>query len=335
MIFANCGFDKYKDIFIFGFPMSMVTTLQALKAAAEETRLRLLTLLEGGEASVGELVVVLQQSQPRVSRHLKLLVEAGLVENFRDRHHVYYRLASNPELRPFLNEVLAGMHGDVRVDEDQQRLAEVRQAREKDAYRRIDPRQASVEAFRPRAEEADIFTALDDALEATDIGDLLNVKAAKGNLLMHLALRSASATGVDRSQAMRLLARTKVQEAGLAKCTLRNVDGATLPFAKDSFDTVLLNEALSREGNKSEALAEAARVLRRDGRLLILDWIQPVSLRNTGEVKQSGGLAENQLRTLLAEQGLVVSQREWLPGKSPDYALFTVVSQAAQQVSVG
>jgi len=325
----NRAFDKYKEIFIFSRPMSMVTTLQALKAAAEETRLRLLALLEAGEASVGELVIVLEQSQPRVSRHLKLLVEAGLVENFRDRHHVYYRITSEPEFRQLVDDVLDSVRDDVLVRNDQQRLAEVRQGREKDAYSRIDRRAAA--KFRQRADEQDIFVALDDVLGGNDLGDLLNVRAGNGSLLKHLASRAKSVTGVDRSQAMRLLARTKVQEAGLAKCTLRNVDGRTLPFAADSFDTVLLNEALSGAEDRGQALAEASRVLRRGGCLLILDWISAVSLQNTG--MQEEGLPENQLRALLAEHGMVVEERFWLPGKSPNYALFTVSDQQTKKMA--
>jgi len=308
----------------------MVTTLQALKAAAEETRLRLLALLEGGEASVGELVEVLDQSQPRVSRHLKLLVEAGLVENFRDRHHVYYRISPDTGFRSLIDDALASVRDDELVKDDQQRLAEVRQGREKDAYRRIDRRSAT--SFRQRASESDIFAALDDALEGLEVGDLLNVRAGNGGLIKHLAGRSASATGVDRSQAMRLLARTKVQQAGLAKCTLRNVDGRTLPFATNSFDTVLLNEALSGADDIRQAIAEAVRVLRRGGRLLILDWVRAVSLQNTGS--QEDGLPENQLRALLAEQGMIVGQRFWLPGKSTNYALFTVCDQPGNDVAL-
>jgi len=305
----------------------MVTTLQALKAAAEETRLRLLALLETGEASVGELVIVLQQSQPRVSRHLKLLVAAGLVENFRDSHHVYYRLAEGAS-RSLLDEVLAGVRGDAGIEADLVRLSEVRHEREKDAYRRIDPKAAPT-ARAARADDETIFAAIDDALADEDIGDLLDVRTGTGRLLTHLAPKAATATGVDKSQAMRLLARTKVQQAGLAKCTLRNVDGKSLPFSPDSFDTVLLNESLTRADDLRSALAEAVRVLRVGGRLLILDWIQPTSLQNRAD---SEGLAENQLRTLLAENGLQITERSWLPGKAPDYALFIAAPARGQNI---
>jgi ArsR family transcriptional regulator len=314
----------------------METTLLSLRAVAETSRLRLLALLENGEASVGELVLALEQSQPRVSRHLKLLVAAGLVENFRDNHHVYYRLTRDGALAELLQSVLAGVARDPEVLADRARLATARQALEKDAYNRMDTKQARAKAFRPAAEQGVTEAALDDALAGSEIGDFLNIRAGSGRLLMHLAPKAKTTTGVDRSQAMRMLARSRVQQAGLAKCTLRNVEGNTLPFSPRSFDTVLLNEALGRAGNQRQALAEASRVLRADGQLLILDRIETVARQNTSarhrHERGEAPLAENHLRALLAEQGLTVSQRSWLPGKSPDYALFVAVRQHALEI---
>jgi len=312
----------------------MVTTLQVLKAVAEVTRLRLLALIETGEVSVGELVIAMEQSQPRVSRHLKLLIEAGVVERFRDRHHVYYRLAADVSTRRLVDQVLADVRDEAEVLADIERLNSVRQTREKDAYSRIDTKQAWARNFRQRPEAADIEVAIDDALNEFEVGDLLDVRSGSGRLLMHLAPSSKTATGVDRSEANRLLARSKLQQAGLAGCSLRNVDDKKLPFDNASFDTVLMNEALSKTEDKRRALAEAARVLRRNGRVLILDWVRPVALQNSlPDGGQSAALAENQLRALLAEQGLSINSRSWLPGKSPDYALFVVARSDVQQAA--
>jgi len=311
----------------------METTLLTLRAVAENSRLRLLALLESGDASVGELVLALEQSQPRVSRHLKVLGEAGLVESFRDSHHIYYRLTCDGALGELLQSILAGVARDPEVLADCARLVSARQAREKAAYNRMDTKQARAKAFRPAAEKGLTEAALDDVLADSEIGDLLNIRAGSGRLLVHLAPKANSATGVDRSQAMRMLARSRVQQAGLAKCTLRNVEGNTLPFPPRSFDTVLLNEALGRASDQRQALAEAVRVLRPGGRVLILDWIQTVARQNKSTHKRSkqgeSQLAENHLRALLAEQGLTVSQRSWLPGKSPNYALFVAVPHHA------
>jgi DNA-binding transcriptional ArsR family regulator/2-polyprenyl-3-methyl-5-hydroxy-6-metoxy-1,4-benzoquinol methylase len=317
---------KYKEILIFTTQMAMETTLKTLRAIAESSRLRLLALINTGEVSVGELVIALEQSQPRVSRHLKLLVDAGLVENFRDSHHVYYRLSRDKGVQGLLKEVLSGLIGDAEIAADLERLGRVRQAREKDAYSRIDTKRAWAKAFRQSANEGAVEEALDDALCNIELGELLSVRTDSGRLLQHLAPKARSATGVEHSQAMRLLARSRLQQAGLAECTLR-------PLAPRSFDTVLLNEALSRATDKRQVLSEAARVLRSDGRLLVLDWVQQVTLQNKDLPSKSEQgtalMAENQLRTLLAEQGLTVVRRSWLPGKSPNYALFMAVPVSA------
>jgi ArsR family transcriptional regulator len=237
-----------------------------------------------------------------------------------------------------LQSVLAGIADDPEIRADRARLAAARESREKDAYSRIGTKQAWARAFRAVADPGVAEAALDDALVDVEVGDLLNVRAGSGRLLIHLAPKAKTVTGVDRSQAMRMLARSRVQQAGLAKCTLRNVEGNTLPFRSHSFDTVLLNEALSRATDRRQALAEASRVVRPDGRVLILDWVQPVARQNkTSSASSEQGaapLAENHLRALLAEQGLTVSQRSWLPGKSPNYALFVAVPQRALQTGV-
>ena len=327
------GLYKYNEILIFAIQMAMKTTLKTLRAIAESSRLRLLALIETGEVSVGELVIALELSQPRVSRHLKLLVDAGLVENFRDSHHVYYRLSRDTGVQGLLKEVLSGLIGDAEIAADLERLGKVRQAREKDAYSRIDTKQAWAQAFRQSAHAGSVEEALDDALCNIELGELLSVRTDSGRLLQHLAPKARSAAGVEHSQAMRLLARSRLQQAGLAECTVRNIDGSELPFAPRSFDTVLLNEALSRATDKRQVLSEAVRVLRSSGRLLVLDWVQQVALQNKDLPSKSeqgtAMMADNHLRTLLAEQGLTVVRRSWLPGKSPNYALFMAVPVSA------
>jgi ubiquinone/menaquinone biosynthesis C-methylase UbiE/DNA-binding MarR family transcriptional regulator len=326
---------KYKEIFIFHLLMTMQATLMVLRAVAESTRLRLLALIERGEISVGDLVGVLEQSQPRVSRHLKLLVDAGLVEKFRDNHYVYYRLATNEQHRQPVAEILASLSSAPEIIADRERLEGVRQLREKEAYNQINTRQTWVESFRSDSGEEPLNEALDDALGTVEVGDLLNVRSGSGRLLKHLAPLARTATGVDRSKAMRLLARSKLQQAGLTGFTLRNADGISLPFPARSFDTIVLNEALGLAEDKRQALAESVRVMRRGGRLIIIDWVQSVALQNKGLLQKtdhgSGMLVENQLRALLAEQGLVVGRRSWLPGKSPNYALFLAIPASEEK----
>jgi SAM-dependent methyltransferase len=312
--------------------MTMEKTLLALRAVAESTRIRLLALIAGGEISVGELTAVLDQSQPRVSRHLKLLVDAGLVTRFRDRHHIYYCLTASKSGRDLIEQVLTSMEGDALLTADQQRMYEVKQSRERTAYSRLGHSPALwPDTSRSRPADEDIRYALDDALGNELLGDLLDIGSGTGALLQCLASRAITATGIDQSQEMRLLARARLQQAGFADCTVRYADMHALPFADNSFDTVLLDEVLSGATDAALALAEANRVVRNDGHLVVLDWLLPVSLQN--RVGDAGGMAENQLRTLLAEHGLHIERRSWLPGRTPNYAL--VVARSAAAIRTG
>jgi SAM-dependent methyltransferase len=139
-------------------------------------------------------------------------------------------------------------------------------------------------------------------------------------LLCHLATQATTATGVDVSESMRIVARTRVREAGLKNCTVRRGDMLDLPFPDSSFDTVLLDQVLTLTSRQREAICEAARVLRPDGVLLVLDRIGPVkaSLRSGFGLE---GLAENQLAVMLAEAGWRSTRRRDLAGRLPGFAL--------------
>jgi ArsR family transcriptional regulator len=312
--------------------VSITATTQILKAASDASRLRLLALLAAGEATVGELVDVLGQSQPRVSRHLKLLTEAGLVEHFRDGQCVYYRLAPATRTAALRDQVLEmARAGDPLIETDAARMAGIRRRRERDAL--TDPtgprRWAEPGADRPH--EAALRHAFDEALgTAAPLGDLLDVGAGSGLVLRLLGPRARHAVGLDATRAMRVLARTRLQEAGLARCTVRAGDMHALPFPDLSFDVVVLDEVLTLTNRPARVLAEAVRVLRPLGRLLILDRILP-AVRRLPEGVSREVLFDNQLNTLLRGLGLKLTQRSWLPGKTLEHALFTAIVAGGQQ----
>ena len=317
--------SKYKDFFIFP-RMELKQTLQRLRAIAEPTRLRLLALLSAGEISVGELSSVLGQSQPRVSRHLRLLVEAGLVNRFRDRHWVYYRLVSDAALRELMQRVLEPVQEqDPTLEADRKAMQAVKDLREGSAYTALGPSPALWRtANHVRPSEAALAEALDDAVGNRPIGDLLDIGSGAGTVLKLLSPRATSAVGVDTAKEMRLLARARLQRAGLADCTLRNADTHDLPFVANSFDTVVLDEVLAQSKQPEAALREAGRVLRPSGCLLIMDRILPVS-GQTAESTGPASLHENQLQELLRDQDYGIAHRSWFPGRSLDRALFAAV----------
>ncbi len=308
--------------------MSFETAIQLLKAASDPTRLRLLALLANGEATVGELQEILGQSQPRVSRHLRLLDEAGLVEKFRDGHWVYYRLPGAAPLAGFIDEVLAlaGLD-DEWLARDRAALDRVRQNRARDAYR--EPRSGLFGvAARPSIES--LAEALDECIGDGPLGDVLDIGCGSGALLQLLGHRAHRAVGIDASRRMRLLARSRLQGAGTANCTVRNGDLARLPFADDSFDVVILDEVLDGAGETLAGLREADRVLRAAGRLLIVDRIRPVA-RQLRDRRGDARLVDNQLTAALSELGYRVAHRVWFPGRNLEYALFAAETDNGQR----
>lgn len=308
--------------------------LRFLKAGADPTRLRLLALLSAGEATVGEMVEVLGQSQPRVSRHLRILHAARLVSHFRDGQWVYYRLDPVPALAGILGQVLAfARAGDEGMAADQARMRDIRRQRERYALAAASGPRRWAEPAAGRPAEQALREGLDAALGTQPIGDVLDIGVGAGALLGLLALRARSAVGLDISRGMRVLARSRLQQAGLAHCTIRAGDMHALAFPDLSFDLVVLDEVLSLSGEPQRVLGEAARVLRPAGRLLVLDRIRPAALRLPGVADAPDGLFENQLAVMLRTAGLRPGNPAWLPARSPEFALL-VATVAASQAEV-
>ncbi|WP_315898679.1 metalloregulator ArsR/SmtB family transcription factor [Siccirubricoccus deserti] len=246
--------------------------LAQLRAAAEPTRLRLLALCARGAFCVSDLCAVLGQSQPRLSRHLKLLVEAGLLDRVPEGANAYFQLPADAEVARL---VLA------RLPEDDPLLAADRRAAVRLAAERA--REAS-EAFRRDGADWDEVRALGlpaDAIEQAILGLLppeiphfLDIGTGTGRLLELAADRTGRALGIDASRDMLALARARLAERGLAgRCTVRQADMYRLPLPDAGFDVVALQMVLHYAEDPAAALAEAARVLRPEGLLVVADLV--------------------------------------------------------------
>jgi DNA-binding transcriptional ArsR family regulator len=316
--------------------MSLDHTLHTLKAAADPTRLRLLALLSVGEATVGELQEILDQSQPRVSRHLRLLDEAGLVTRFRDGHWVYYRLGSSAMAAEVTKLIInISGSGDPALERDREVLTRVKRGREREAYNTTESRPWRGAAERP--DEAGILDALEESIgdsrsDDSRWGDILVVGCGDGRLLRQLGERARSVVGLDDSKRARLLARFRAHESGLANCTVRQAELPILPLADGSLDLVVINEVLGAASRPGAILGEARRVLRRHGHLVILDRIEPAA-RSLPERGDEDLLFENQLAALLGEHGYRIDARTWFPGRIMEYALISAVPELETQTN--
>jgi DNA-binding transcriptional ArsR family regulator len=234
-----------------------------LRAAAEPTRLRILALLSKAELTVGEICDVLSQSQPRVSRHLKLLADAELIDGLREQYWVYYRVPATGAAQQAVEQLLRFVNADDDV------LVRDRQRMERVLGERV-RRAAAASATDPKLSEH-IQTVLMSELGSGPIGSLLDVGTGAGHMLELLAARATRAVGVDLSSDALRLARTNIYGAGLRHCELRRGDMYDLPFEAPTFDVATVGRVLSAADSPVAALTEIARTLKEGGRVLLID----------------------------------------------------------------
>ncbi|WP_137180210.1 metalloregulator ArsR/SmtB family transcription factor [Roseomonas sp. AR75] len=244
--------------------------LTQLRAAAEPTRLRLLALCARHPLCVTDLCAVLGQSQPRLSRHLKLLTDAGLLERVPEGSNAYFQMPAGADLARMILARLP--EDDLRLAADRRvaaRLAAERARTASEAFRRDGMDWDEMRALGLPA--AAIEQALLDALPPR-LGALLDIGTGTGRLLELAAPRAGRVLGVDMSRDMLALARARLAERGLAdRAAVRQADMYRLPFADAAFDAVAMQMVLHYAEDPAAALAEAARVLRPGGVLLIAD----------------------------------------------------------------
>jgi DNA-binding transcriptional ArsR family regulator len=246
----------------------------ALRAAGEQTRLRALALLSEGELAVGELAQALGQSQPRVSRHLKLLTEAGLVERAREGAWVFYRLPRQHTAERQFAEAALGMldPADPILARDVERLEAIRAAREEAAAEYFERNAADWERVRAlHLPEADIDSAILAAAGEGPFDLMVDVGVGQGRMIQLFADRVRRAEGFDTSRQMLAIARASIDDLK-AKAAVRFGDAYAPPIEARSADLVTIHQVLHFLSDPGRAVAEAARMLRPGARLVIVDF---------------------------------------------------------------
>jgi ubiquinone/menaquinone biosynthesis C-methylase UbiE/DNA-binding transcriptional ArsR family regulator len=246
----------------------------ALKAAGEETRLRVLALLAEAELTVSDLTDILRQSQPRISRHLRLLAEAGLVERFREGTWAFFRLAETGKGTAVARALLAHLDPtDQTIARDRARLASVRKARAAAAQAYFRAHAAEWDRIRKlHVADAAVEAAIRKALVDKPFRSLLDLGTGTGRMLELFGPDIERGLGLDLSLDMLALARDRLERAGLKNCSVRQGDIYDLPLPNDAFDVVILHQVLHFLDDGARAIHEAARVLRPAGRLLVIDF---------------------------------------------------------------
>ena len=250
--------------------------LPRLRAIAEPTRLRLLAVLARGEFSVSELTEILGQSQPRISRHLKLLDDCGLLERFREQHWMYYRVAGDSEGGRLVTRLLEQLDADdPALAGDFERMGRVREVRAGRGMTGEGEGEGGVGA----AESHDLVPLIAAELGEQGQDALFYFGVAPDEVLAGLGSRARRAVGMNPSRLVVQRARARLHSAGLNHCVLQRGELAALPYPSHSFDVAVVDRVLVAADRPAEALREVARVLRPDGRLLVVENFDLLDLR--------------------------------------------------------
>lgn len=302
--------------------------LASLKAAGESTRLRILMLLRECEFNVKDLTRILTQSQPRISRHLKLLVEAGLVQRFREGSWVYFRLvepaagedADSAEYTSAgaVNRALLSTldRSDPVLVRDRERAEAVKRERAQAAQAYFQDHASDWDRIRAlHLAEAEVETAMRDVLGSGPFDMLVDLGTGTGRAIELFAGQARQVIGIDVNQAMLAYARAKLERAGLGHAQVRQGDLYNLPLGDARADAVILHQVLHFLDDPGRALREAARLLKPGGHILIVDFApHDLEFLRHEFAHQRLGFSGDQMRQWLAAAGLVLRvQRDLTP----------------------
>lgn len=311
----------YIKIFLYSYPMkqgNLGDVLTGLRAVAESTRLRLVALCAEGDLTVGDLCAILGQSQPRVSRHLKLLCEAGVIERLPEGTAVFHRLTDDGPGSALAHQILRLLpRDDATLRLDRERLEQIRGDRAATAaayFRKVAARWGELRSL--YVDEAQVEAELLRRLPAEGIVTLLDIGTGTGRILELVSGRVQQAIGIDLSRDMLLVARANLQRAGIANCQVRQADMYRLPWREPQFDAITLHRVLHYAEAPARVVAEAARVLRPGGRLLIVDFAPHALERLRSEhAHRRLGFSDGEIGKWCRAAGLKPEPVQHLPGR--------------------
>ena len=315
--------------------LSFPSLLAGLEAAGEETRLRILCLIEEAELTVSELVSILGQSQPRVSRHLKLLTEAGLAVRQREGAWAFFRLAEagGALARDLIRRL---DRADPVLVADRARLEVAREARRRQAAAYFADQAGDWDRIRAlHVSEERVEAAVAAQIGARPFRSLLDLGTGTGRMLEKLAPRVVRAVGVDQSAAMLALARSRIDQAGLRNVQLRQGDVYAPPVERDGYDLIVIHQVLHFLDDPARALKEAARALSPSGRLVVVDFdAHDQEFLRADFAHRRLGFPPAEIEGFLAEAGLVAVRSTRVTPAADEAGKLTVVLWLAEDPRV-
>ena len=253
----------------------MTKLLTALRAAAENTRLRILSILRNSELTVSELVEVLGQSQPRVSRHLKLLCGSGLLQRYQEGAWVFHRLSDSGSGAKMAHGIIDMIDiDDPEYTQDRERLKSIKARNAARAAEYFRNNAAEWDSIRQMAvPDRDIEKILVDTLEANNRGLFLDLGTGTGRMLQIFSPYFQRGIGIDQSREMLQVARSNLDSAGVTNCTVRQNDINSLPLENTSVDVITIHQVLHYLDQPESVFRESARVMKPGAQLIVVDFL--------------------------------------------------------------
>ena len=300
--------------------VALSSLVAGLRAAGEDTRIRILALLETGELTVTDLTDILGQSQPRVSRHLKLMAEAGLIERSREGALAFFRIADRDGVGLLARALIARIDPEDRtIALDRGRLQSVRHQRAEQAQAFFSRHAAEWDRIRSlHAPDEEVEASIRAIIGEKPIGSLLDLGTGTGRMISLFGGLAGRCVGIDASHAMLAVARANIEHAGIKGVEWKQGDIYALPVERKAFDVVIVHQVLHFLDDPARAIKEAAHVLRPGGRLIVVDFAPHdlEFLRETQAHRRLGFSCE-QMTDWLTEAGLdIVGHQDIAPPKS-------------------
>ncbi len=297
----------------------MDRTILLLKALAEPTRLRIIALCRsGGDLAVSEFVRILGQSQPRVSRHLKLLTDAGALIRIPEGSWVFYRISAEGAVNSIVDALIADIPGDdITLSRDRERLAVVKKERAEAADTYFSQNAAIWSEIRAmHIDQRDVNAALEHLIQDRPCQAFLDIGTGTGEMLLHFANRIEHGEGIDASREMLAVARASLEAANVNHCHVRQGDMYSLPFDANTFDIILIHQVLHYVDDIKGVVLEATRVLRHGGTLLIADFApHAVEELRTAHQHRRLGFTDQDIEVELRAASLDLDQITHLAGE--------------------
>ncbi len=301
--------------------------LGGLRAVAEHTRLRLLAILFRNELTVSEITYILDQSQPRVSRHLKLMCDAGILDRIQEGAWVFYRVTDREPGRQLSQALIRLLDSDDSVlQRDEIRLQNVRQEHRQQAESYFQENARQWDRLRSLyVSEQKVEQAMLDAVAEMKIEDLLDLGTGTGRMLEVFGSVITRGMGIDINREMLAIARAKLEENQLTHCQVRQGDIHNVSLPSESVDLITVHHVLHYLNDPVMVVNEASRLLKPGGRILIVDFApHNMEVLREEQAHRRLGFADEEVTQWCQNTGLEVIKVEHLEASSKSNALLTV-----------